>query len=45
MDIKLIVRESFANYQIGDEITNPAEIAAILESENAEHVIKVAISE
>ena len=42
MDIKLIVRESFAGYAKGQEITDAETISAILSSEQAKFVIKVA---
>lgn len=40
--MKLIVREPFGKYCRGDEITDSKLIKAILDSDNAAHVIKVA---
>jgi hypothetical protein len=40
--MKLTVTRAFAAYAVGDEITEPAEIAAILASDNAENVVKTA---
>lgn len=42
--MKLIVTQAFGRYQRGDEITDPAEIKAILAGEQAVYVIKVAVS-
>lgn len=40
MDFHLTVREPFGNYAKGDEITDPAEVARVLASENEPHVLK-----
>ncbi|WP_195763441.1 hypothetical protein [Duganella guangzhouensis] len=42
--MKLVVITQFADYQIGDEITEQAKIDAILESDQAHFVVKVAVS-
>lgn len=42
--MKLIVITPFADYQRGDEITDPDTVRAILESEHAAHVVKVALT-
>ncbi|MDQ0124700.1 hypothetical protein J2W17_003654 [Pseudomonas lini] len=39
---KLIVKFAFADYQVGHEITNPDEVAAVLAGECAGNVLKVA---
>nr|DAT37700.1 MAG TPA: hypothetical protein [Caudoviricetes sp.] len=41
--MKLIVTTPFGGYQIGDEITDPAAVAAVLESDQAAYVTRVAI--
>lgn len=40
MDFHLIVKEPFGGYAKGDEITDSAEVARVLASENENHVIK-----
>ena len=42
MAIKLIVIQPFADHQAGEEITNQDDIAAILNSDQAAHVVKAA---
>lgn len=37
---KLIVKQPFGGYAIGDEITSPAEVRSVLDSENEAHVVK-----
>ena len=44
MQFKLIVREPFLDYKVGDEITDSGLVAEILEGDHARHVIKVAKS-
>lgn len=41
MAIKLIVIESFDGYAKGDEISDPATVAAILEGDSQAHVLSV----
>lgn len=41
MAIKLIVTSAFAEYAKGDEITDTPTVQAVLESENANSVVKV----
>lgn len=36
----LIVKHAFADYQVGQEITAAAEVAAVLAGENAANVLK-----
>jgi hypothetical protein len=43
--MKLIVTNAFADYAKGDEITDAKAIAAILASDNAGNVVKVAVPE
>ena len=45
MAIKLIVIQAFAGHQAGEEITNPDDIATILNSDQAAHVVKAAASD
>lgn len=40
--MKLIVTNAFASYSKGDQITDPAEVADVLASDNAENVVKTA---
>jgi hypothetical protein len=40
--MKLVATAHFQNYQPGQEITDPAEVAVILAGESAHHVVKVA---
>ena len=40
--MKLTVTRAFGAYSIGDEITDPAVVAEILASDNAENVVKTA---
>lgn len=40
--MKLIVTTRFADHQIGDEITDEKEVAAVLASEQAAYVTQVA---
>ncbi|MDW3683106.1 hypothetical protein RA280_15375 [Cupriavidus sp. CV2] len=40
MNFHLTVIEPFGGYAKGDEITDPAEVARVLASENEHHVIK-----
>lgn len=40
MEFHLTVREPFGAYAKGDEITDPAEVARVLASENEGHVLK-----
>ncbi|MBV8048996.1 MAG: hypothetical protein JO171_17740 [Paludibacterium sp.] len=37
----LIVKQAFADYQVGDRIADPERVAAILAGENAGQVLKV----
>jgi len=39
---KLTVKFAFADYQVGEQITDAAEVAAVLEGENAANVLKTA---
>jgi hypothetical protein len=39
---KLTVKFAFADYQVGQQITDAAEVAAVLEGENAANVLKTA---
>lgn len=41
--MKLVVIHAFADYKIGDEIKDAETIKAILESEQAQYVVKVAV--
>lgn len=41
MAIKLIVTEPFGEYVLGDEITDAATVQAVLDGENAGHVVPV----
>ncbi|WP_165494253.1 hypothetical protein [Aquitalea sp. USM4] len=36
----LVVKHAFADYQIGQEIKEPDEVAAVLAGENASNVLK-----
>lgn len=38
----LVVVEPFGSYAKGDRVSDPTEVAKILESSNAGHVVKVA---
>lgn len=40
--MNLVVLHAFGDYQKGDQITDAAKVAAILESEQAAYVVKVA---
>lgn len=40
--MKLIVNQAFGKYAQGDNVTDPAEIKSILDSEQAAYVMKVA---
>lgn len=40
--IKLVVKHAFADYQVGDQITDPAEVQKILAGETAVYVLKTA---
>ena len=42
MDHELVVQEPFANYAKGVIISDPAEVAAVLASDNHPHVTKIA---
>lgn len=39
----LVVKHAFADYQIGQEITDAAEVAAVLAGENVANVLKRAV--
>ena len=41
MEITLVVTRPFGQYAIGDQITTPADIAAVLASEHAHSVVAV----
>jgi hypothetical protein len=41
MALHLVVRQPFGDRKRGDKITDPAEVAAVLESENEPHVVRV----
>ncbi|MGT2505674.1 hypothetical protein [Cupriavidus basilensis] len=41
--MKLIVTTPFGGYQIGEEITDPAAVAAVLASDQAAYVTQVAV--
>ena len=43
MALKLIVTEPFGDYQKGDEITDAKTVTAIVDGENAGHVVKVTV--
>ena len=43
MDITLVVTRAFGRYAVGDRITEAADIAAILASEHAHHVVPVTV--
>jgi hypothetical protein len=43
--MKLVVVQPFAGRQVGDEITEPAEVEAIRGGEHALHVVAVATPE
>lgn len=43
MSVKLVVIQPFASYQPGDEITNPADVDAIIDSDHEVYVVKVAV--
>lgn len=45
MQIKLVVKEPFQDYAKGDEIVDPQKVAEILASEQAAHVLKVAVAQ
>jgi hypothetical protein len=38
--MKLTVTRAFGTYAVGDEITDPQEVQAVLASDNAENVVK-----
>lgn len=40
LDYVLVVIHPFADYQRGDRITDPAQIAAVMAGENAHHCVK-----
>ena len=40
MPIKLIVKQPFGTFAIGDEITDPEKVRDVLNSENEAHVVK-----
>jgi len=42
--MKLVVKLPFADYQVGDEITDPDTVAAIVASEQQHNVIKVNVA-
>ena len=44
MAIKLVVTNPFKSFQIGDEITDPAQVTEFLDTHPA-HVVKVAASD
>ena len=43
MALRLVVVRPFAGHRVGDVITDPAQIAAILAGEQASRVVKVAV--
>ncbi|MEF3066308.1 hypothetical protein [Pandoraea apista] len=43
--MNLVVLHAFGSYQKGDQITDADKVAAILESEQAAYVVKVAAQE
>jgi hypothetical protein len=42
--MKLVVKLPFANYQVGDEITDADKVAAIVASEHQHNVLKVSVT-
>lgn len=40
MPIKLIVKQPFDTFAIGDEIADPEKVRSVLDSENETHVVK-----
>lgn len=43
--MKLVVTNAFAQYSVGEEITDPQTIQTILDGEQAQFVVKVATSD
>lgn len=41
MRIGLVVLQAFGDFQKGDQISDAAKVAAVLDSESAAHVVKV----
>ena len=43
--LALVVTRAFADYPVGAQITDPAQIAAVLESSNAAHAVPISVAD